>query len=66
MAGARKEPITARAADSFLIQVKAPAYDGRANAAALNLLANHLGIEATKLWIIKGAHSPSKIVQVQS
>ena len=53
-----------RSGDSFLVNVKAPAKDGRANAAALALLAKHLGVPAARLWIIKGAHSPSKIVQV--
>lgn len=64
MAGSREESLTARAGDSYLINVKAPAKDGRANAAALALLAKHLGVAAAKLWIIKGAHAPSKIVKV--
>jgi uncharacterized protein YggU (UPF0235/DUF167 family) len=48
-----------------MIKVKAPAKDGRANAAALALLAKHLGVAAAKLWIIKGAKQPHKIIQIK-
>jgi hypothetical protein len=44
--------------------VKAAPEQGKANAAVLALLAGRLGIEAKRLRIIKGATSPSKIVQV--
>jgi uncharacterized protein (TIGR00251 family) len=64
-AGARENSILERAGDSFLIKVKAPAEGGRANAAVLALLASHLGLPAGKLWIIKGAHSPSKIIRIR-
>ena len=64
-AEARENSLVMKAADSFLISVKAPAKDGRANKAVLGLLAGQLGVAAKKLWIIKGAHAPSKIVQVR-
>ena len=64
-AGSRRNSLTAKSADTFLVEVKAPAEDGRANRAALALVAAHLGVPAKKLWIIKGAHSPAKIIEVR-
>lgn len=45
----------------YRIAVKAPARDGKANAAAKLLLAKHLGISPAKLSLIRGADRPSKI-----
>ncbi|MFA5974763.1 MAG: DUF167 domain-containing protein [Elusimicrobiota bacterium] len=63
-AGSKRNQIQATGPDSFLIEVKAPASDGRANTAALNLLSQTLTLPTGKLWIVKGAHSPAKIVAV--
>ena len=64
-AGARENQLTVRSADSFLISVKEPAESGRANCAALALLGRHLSIPPERLWIVKGAHSPAKIIEVR-
>ncbi|MBI5239242.1 MAG: DUF167 domain-containing protein [Elusimicrobia bacterium] len=48
----------------YEVWVKAEAEQGKANAAVLALLAGKLGIEAKRLRIIKGATSPSKIIQI--
>ncbi|HOX22106.1 MAG TPA: DUF167 family protein [Elusimicrobiales bacterium] len=63
-AGARKELLERRAPDSFEAYVKAPAERGLANASALRLLAAALGCQPARLRIVKGAHSPAKIIQV--
>ena len=63
--GSRKDEVLVRAADSFLVRVKAPAEMGRANAAMRSLLAAHLGVPAGRLWIVKGAHNPSKIIEIR-
>lgn len=51
--------------DRYEIWVKEPAENGRANKAVLELLAAHLGTPVGKLWLVKGAQSPSKIIQVR-
>jgi uncharacterized protein YggU (UPF0235/DUF167 family) len=60
----RENRIEARGPAAYEAWVKAAPKQGRANAAVLSLLAARLGIEAKRLRIIKGATSPSKIVQV--
>lgn len=63
-AGARRNAFFAKAEDAYQIDVKEPAENGRANQAVLTLLSKHLGVPAKKLWIIKGAHAPAKIIEV--
>ena len=62
-AGAREDRLEKRAATAYEIWVKAPAERRLANAAALGLLARELGCPAKCLRLVKGATSPSKIVQ---
>jgi len=57
--------LTVRAADSFLIRVREPAEQGRANAAVLALLAAHLQVPVGRLWIVKGARTPAKIIEIR-
>ena len=63
--GARRAVLIAKSEDTFQIDVKEPAENGRANQAVIKRLAEHLGIPAGRLWIVKGAHSPSKIIEVR-
>jgi uncharacterized protein YggU (UPF0235/DUF167 family) len=65
-AGARREAFSVKAKDAVQIDVKEPAENSRANRAVLALLSEHLAIPAKKLWIVKGAHAPSKIIEVRS
>ena len=60
----RRDRLEKRADGVYEIWVKAPAERGLANAAVLALLAKELGCEPKQLRLMKGAHSPSKIVQV--
>lgn len=46
------------------IKVMAPPEKGRANAAVIGLLADHLGIGADAVEIESGHSSPSKIVAI--
>lgn len=62
-AGARENRLEKRAASAYEVWVKAPAERRLANAAALGLLARELGVPAKRLRLVKGATSPSKIVQ---
>lgn len=57
----KREKILEKSADTFEIWVKAPAEQGRANAAVRTALAAHLGVAENRLSLIKGATSPAKI-----
>ena len=46
------------------IYVTAPAQDGRANDAVLNILADYLGVKKSNLYIKKGEKSRNKIIEV--
>ena len=62
--GSRENRIEEKNPTAYEAWVKDAAEQGKANAAVLALLAGKLGIEAKRLRIIKGATSPSKIIQV--
>ena len=61
----KQSSIKRTAPDAFEVWVKAPAERGLANREALGFLAKALGKPAGNIRIVKGAHSPSKIVQVR-
>ncbi|MEW6042025.1 MAG: DUF167 domain-containing protein [Elusimicrobiota bacterium] len=60
----KTEKIIRKSQDKYEIWVKSPAERGLANFSAMNMLAKELGIEVKRLAIIKGSHSPSKIVKI--
>lgn len=60
--GSKREEAVRKSPDSFELWVKAPAEQGRANAAALVLLAAKLNVPRGKIRLVKGAQSPAKIV----
>ena len=59
----RQSLIKETARDAYEIWVKPPAERGLANAAALALLAQRFQCPTGRFRIIKGAHSPAKIVR---
>jgi uncharacterized protein YggU (UPF0235/DUF167 family) len=64
-ADAKKNRLEERSPDTFRLWVRAPAEEGRANRAVLELLAEHLGKPVGALRIIKGAHAPAKIIELR-
>ncbi len=60
---AKVEKVT-REGERLKVYVRAPALDGKANAAALALLAEFLNTKRRALRIIKGATSREKVVGV--
>lgn len=50
---------------TILCQVAAPAVDGRANKAVIEVLAERLGVPAQDVRILSGAHAPQKKVLVR-
>ena len=49
---------------SLTIYIKAPAIEGRANAAAVKLLAKHFGVAPSKVKLVRGATSKHKVFEV--
>ncbi|MDD4931592.1 MAG: DUF167 domain-containing protein [Candidatus Colwellbacteria bacterium] len=62
--GSKKDIVEVRGADSFAIKVRAPAEDGRANDSAISLIADYLGVSSSKLRLVKGHRSRSKILEM--
>jgi hypothetical protein len=48
----------------FIIRVKEPPTEGKANRAVIRLLAKHLGIPETQLRISRGLTSRTKVIQI--
>ena len=63
-AGAKREGVEALPKNRFRIKVKPKAEQGAANERAIELLAKHLKVPISKVRILRGHHSPSKIVSV--
>lgn len=49
---------------SLMIYTKAPAIEGRANAAAVKLLAKHFGVAPSTVKLVRGAASKHKVFEV--
>ena len=49
---------------SLTIYTKAPAIEGRANAAAIKLLAKHFKVASSKVKLVRGATSKYKIFEI--
>ena len=49
---------------SLTIYTKAPAIEGRANAAAVKLLAKHFGVAPSKVKLLRGASSKYKLFDI--
>ena len=64
-ASAKESRLNKKSSDAYELFVREQAENGRANRAALMLLASELGVPTGRLMIIKGAHSPSKIIAVR-
>lgn len=51
--------------NTFTVKVKEPPTEGKANRAAIRLLAKHLGVPGTQLRISKGLKSRTKVIEVE-
>ena len=49
---------------SLTIYTKAPAIEGRANVAAVKLLAKHFGVAPTKVTLLRDATSKYKVFEI--
>jgi uncharacterized protein (TIGR00251 family) len=49
---------------SFIVKVKEPAKEGKANQAVIRLLAEHFGVSQSRVRILSGFRSKNKVVEV--
>jgi len=50
--------------DSFIVKVKEPPKEGRANQAVIKLLAEHFGVPQSQVRILSGFRSKNKVIEV--
>lgn len=53
-----------REGDSFIVKVKEPPKEGRANQAVIRLLAEHFGVPQSQVRILSGFRSRNKVIEV--
>jgi uncharacterized protein (TIGR00251 family) len=61
---AKKESVERMQDGSFLISVKAPAAEGKANARLVKVLAKHFGVAPSCISIVSGTSSRMKRVEI--
>lgn len=59
-----REEVVKNDDDTLTVYVKAPAIEGRANAAAIKLLAKHFKVASSKVKLVRGAASKYKIFEI--
>ena len=59
-----REKVVKNDDDTLTVYVKAPAIEGRANAAAVKLLAKHFKVVSSKVKLVRGATSKYKIFEI--
>jgi uncharacterized protein len=59
-----REEVVANDDGSLTVYTKAPAIEGRANAAAAKLLAKHFGVSSSKVKLVRGVASKYKVFEV--
>jgi len=50
--------------DSFMVKVKEPPKEGKANQAVIKLLAEHFGVAKSRVRILSGFRSKNKVIEV--
>ena len=53
-----------REGDSFIVKVKEPPREGKANQAVIRLLAEHFGVPKSRVRILSGFRSKNKVIEV--
>ena len=59
-----REEVVKNDDDTLTVYIKAPAIEGRANAAAIKLLAKHFKVAPPKVKLVRGATSKYKIFEI--
>jgi uncharacterized protein (TIGR00251 family) len=63
--GAKRNAITGEHAGAVKISLTTPPTDGKANAALIAFLANHLGVPWASITLLTGAASRSKTLRIE-
>ena len=53
-----------REGDSFIVKVREPPKEGKANQAVIKLLAEHFGVSQSQVRILSGFRSRNKVIEV--
>ena len=61
---AKEARVTKTGEDSFEVRVDEKAVDGRANKRLREILAEHFNVSKSKIFLVKGAKSRDKIVEI--
>ncbi|MDZ4847186.1 MAG: DUF167 domain-containing protein [Chitinophagales bacterium] len=64
--GSKMNQISIAADGSFIIKIKAPAHDGKANDELLKFLSTKLGLPKSKIQLVSGFTSPFKKLQIDA
>ena len=59
-----REEVVKNDDDTLTVYVKAPTVEGRANAAAIKLLAKYFGVASSKVKLVRGAASKYKLFDI--
>jgi uncharacterized protein (TIGR00251 family) len=59
----RSEEVS-REGDIFVVKVKEPPREGKANQAVISLLAEHFGVPRSQVRILSGFRSKNKVIEV--
>jgi uncharacterized protein (TIGR00251 family) len=62
--GARREVVGGRHGDALVVAVRAPAVEGKANAAVCKALAKAFGIHRRDVTIVAGERGRDKVIEV--
>ncbi|MDO4661035.1 MAG: DUF167 domain-containing protein [Candidatus Saccharibacteria bacterium] len=61
-----REEVVVGGDGTYIIYTKAPAIEGRANAAAIKLLAKHFGVSQSQVKLVRGATSKHKVFNIDN
>ena len=61
---AKQEKVEKIDENNFLVNVKEPATENRANEAVVKVLANFFGVSKSRVEIIKGLKSKNKVISI--
>jgi uncharacterized protein len=62
---AHADEITGERDGTLLVRVRAPPEDGRANAAACQLIAKRAGVRASAVTVVRGLRSQEKVLRIE-
>jgi len=64
-AGAKKESVEKLSDNEFVVSVKEPPIDGRANWAICRAVADYFGVSPSRVNVISGQSSKNKILEIK-